>query len=137
MKKTILQAARFAIVGLASNGIGFCLYLLMTWAGLGPKLSMSILFAIGTLQTFVFNKRWSFQYRGNDRMVMLRYLAAYGIGYVVNLAALVLLVDYWRLPHAPVQGALILTVAALMFLLQKFWVFAQPAVPIHPSEPAL
>jgi putative flippase GtrA len=137
MKKTIIQAARFAVVGLASNGIGFCLYLLLTWGGLGPKFAMSVLFCIGTLQTFVFNKRWSFEYRGQDRLVMFRYLAAYSIGYLVNLAALVVLVDYCHFAHAPVQGAMILAVAALMFLLQKFWVFAAPANPLPPSEPAL
>lgn len=137
MKQTLIQAARFGIVGLASNGVGFCLYLLLTWVGVGPKLAMSILFCIGTLQTFVFNKRWSFQYRGQDRMVMLRYLAAYCMGYLVNLAALIVCVDYLHLRHAPVQGVMILVVAALMFLLQKFWVFAPPSPPINPSEPAL
>jgi putative flippase GtrA len=124
MKKTLRQAIRFAVVGLASNGVGFCLYLFLTWAGMGPKLAMSVLFCIGTLQTFVFNKQWSFQYRGKDRMVMLRYLAAYGMGYLVNLTALVGLVDYLHFRHAAVQGLMILVVAALMFLLQKFWVFA-------------
>jgi putative flippase GtrA len=128
---------RFAIVGLASNAVGFCLYLVMTWSGVGHKLAMSILFCVGTVQTFVFNKRWSFQYRHHDRTVILRYFAAYCVGYVINLAALLVLVDYARFPHAPVQGAMILFVAALMFMLQKFWVFATPGKPVHPSEPAI
>lgn len=137
MKTTIMQALRFGIVGLASNGIGYCLYLLMTWAGMGPKLAMSLLFCIGTLQTFVFNKRWSFKYRGQDQMVMLRYLCAYGIGYLVNFAALLVLVDHLHYRHATVQGMMILVVAALMFLLQKFWVFAPSLCSNPPSKPAL
>lgn len=137
MKTTIMQALRFGIVGLASNGVGYCLYLLMTWAGMGPKLAMSLLFCIGTLQTFVFNKRWSFKYRGQDQMVMLRYLCAYGIGYLVNLAALLVLVDHLHYRHATVQGMMILVVAALMFLLQKFWVFAPSLCSNPPSKSAL
>lgn len=137
MNIAILQAVRFGVVGLASNALGFCWYLLLTWLGVGPKLAMSVLFCIGTLQTFVFNKRWSFRYQGQDRMVMLRYLVTYGIGYVVNLAALVILVDYMHLRHAIVQGAMVLVVAALMFMLQKYWVFATHSLPINPSEPAL
>lgn len=137
MKTTIFQAVRFAVVGLASNGVGYCLYLFLTWSGMGPKLAMSLLFCLGTLQTFVFNKRWSFKYRGRDRMVMLRYLCAYGIGYLVNLAALLVLVDHLHYRHATVQGVMILGVAALMFLLQKFWVFAPVRSSITPSEPAI
>lgn len=137
MKKTLIQAARFAVVGLASNGIGFGLYLLLTWAGLGHKVAMSILFAVGTIQTFVFNKRWSFEYAGHDRRVMLRYFASYCIGYLINLAALLVLVDHFGFSHRIVQGAMILAVAVLMFLLQKFWVFAAPANPVNSWESAL
>lgn len=136
MKQTLLQAVRFAIVGLASNGVGFVMYLALTWLGVGPKLAMSMLFVLGTLQTFVFNKRWSFQYQSKDRGVLWRYLATYAIGYVINLAALLVLVDHVGLPHAIVQGGMILTVAALMFVLQKFWVFAPPSTPVHSSESA-
>ena len=125
---------RFAIVGIASNALGFCWYLLLTWLGMGPKMAMSLLYLIGTLQTFVFNKRWSFQYRGTDRMVLVRYMAAYGFGYLLNLVMLIGLVDYLKLPHAIVQAAMICAVAGLMFLLQKFWVFAPSAAPLKNSH---
>ena len=127
MKNTLTQAVRFALVGLASNALGFCWYLLLTWLGMGPKAAMSVLFLLGTLQTFLFNKRWSFQYGGNDKLVLLRYLAAYGLGYMLNLAMLIVLVDHANLPHAPVQAVMIGVVAVMMFLLQKFWVFASPS----------
>lgn len=136
MRKTLIQAMRFGIVGLASNGVGFLLYLLLTRLGAGPKLAMTVLFVIGTLQTFVFNKKWSFEYRNKDRAVLGRYVATYALGYLVNLIALLILVDKAGLPHAIVQGAMILVIAALMFILQKFWVFATPVSLVHPSEPA-
>ena len=126
MRKTLTQAVRFGLVGVASNALGFVWYLLLTWLGMGPKSAMSLLFLIGTMQTFIFNKRWSFQYSGTDRLVLVRYVAAYGIGYIVNLLSLIVLVDYARYPHVAVQAAMIIVVAAIMFLLQKFWVFASP-----------
>lgn len=137
MKKTLIQAVRFAVVGLVSNGIGFGLYLLLTWAGVGHKVAMSILFGVGTAQTFFFNKRWSFEYADHDRSVILRYFASYCIGYLINLVALLLLVDHFGFSHMIVQGAMILTVAVLMFLLQKFWVFTAPANPVKSWESAL
>jgi putative flippase GtrA len=129
MKTTLTQAIRFALVGLASNALGFCWYLLLTWLGMGPKTAMSLLFLLGTLQTFIFNKRWSFQYGGTDRLVLLRYVAAYGFGYLLNLVMLMVLVDHANYPHAPVQAVMIGVVAVMMFLLQKFWVFAAPSAP--------
>lgn len=124
MKATLFQAIRFGIVGLASNGLGFCLYLLLTWLGVGPKVAMTLLFLLGAMQTFIFNKRWSFSYGGTDKLVLVRYLTAYGFGYLLNLFMLMVLVDYAKFPHIPVQAAMILMVAIIMFLLQKFWVFA-------------
>jgi len=123
MRTTLTQLLRFGIVGVASNALGFCWYLLLTWLTVGPKTAMSVLFLIGTLQTFVFNKRWSFQHEGPNRDTLLRYLCTYGLGYLVNLLLLMLLVDYARYPHIPVQAGLIVLVAMLMFVLQKFWVF--------------
>jgi putative flippase GtrA len=135
MKTAFNQFVRFAVVGLASNALGFGWYLLLTWLGVGPKAAMSLLFLLGTLQTFVFNKRWSFQHDGPTRPVLLRYLAVYGFGYLVNLVMLMLLVDHAGLPHAPVQGAMIIVVAMLMFLLQKFWVFNKRAPAPAPELP--
>lgn len=125
MKGTLRQAFRFAIVGILSNAVGFGWYVLLTWLGLGPKTAMSLLFFIGTLQTFIFNKRWSFEHEGRSSRVVLRYLAAYGIGYLINLAALIVLVEHARYPHHLVQGVMIIVVAIITFLLQKFWVFQQ------------
>lgn len=123
MKKTFFQLVRYAVVGLASNLFGYLLYLGLTFLGVGPKLSMSLLYAIGVAQTFFFNKRWTFRHQGSGRGAMLRYCAAYGLGYLINLAVLMVLVDQWHWPHQWVQGVMILALAVMLFLLQKFWVF--------------
>lgn len=127
MKRTLGQLIRYGVVGLTSNGIGFLLYLLLTWLGMGPKVAMSLLYVIGVVQTFFFNKHWSFSYGGKDRGAFIRYCQAYGLGYLINLAALVVLVDKLGYPHQIVQCALILLVAGMLFLLQKFWVFPAAA----------
>lgn len=137
MKIAFFQALRYGIVGLLSNAVGYCLYLLLTNAGMGHKLAMTLLYVVGTLQTFVFNKNWSFKYKQNDRTALLRYLATYALGYVVNLIALVTLVDRAHLPHAIVQAAMIFVIALLVFVLQKFWVFPARANPSTCSESAL
>jgi len=118
-----VQLSRYAVVGLASNAIGFLLYLLLTYAGMGHKTAMTLLYAVGVAQTFLFNRKWSFGHNGMISSAFLRYIAAYAFGYVFNLAMLVLLVDQWGWPHQWVQGVMIFVLAGMLFLLQRYWVF--------------
>ena len=131
------QLVRYAVVGIASNALLYLAYLALTGAGLEPKLAMSLLYALGVIQTFYFNKTWSFRHGGTHGPAFVRYCISYGLGYLFNLAALYLLVDRLGHPHQIVQGILIVCTAALLFLLQKLWVFrtdtSTPATTTTPS----
>lgn len=120
---TMLQVLRFGIVGLISNLLIFIIYLSITGFGVGHKSSMSLLFALGVIQTFVFNKRWTFGHEGFLRASFLRYVIIYILAYFLNFMALLFLVDKLGYPHQVVQGLLILSISLILFLLQKFWVF--------------
>jgi len=118
-----VQFSRYAFVGLASNALLYALYLLLTFLGIGPKTAMTLLYLIGVLQTFHFNRGWSFRHEGRRSPALVRYVAAYLLGYALNLAMLLLLVDHLGWPHQWVQGAMIVSLAVLLFLLQRYWVF--------------
>lgn len=122
---TISQFTRYAVVGLAANLLLYLLYLLATWLGMGPKTAMTILYVLGVLLTFLFNRNWSFGHDGKVPAALIRYFATYLSGYVINLAVLYLLVDIRGLPHQLVQGAMIFSLAFYLFILQKFWVFRE------------
>lgn len=117
------QVVRYAVVGLASNALLYLAYLALTSAGVEPKLAMSLLYALGVIQTFYFNKTWSFRHGGTHGPAFIRYCISYGLGYLFNLVALYVLADRLGHPHQIVQGALIICTAVLLFLLQKLWVF--------------
>ena len=121
--KIYRQFIRYAIVGLASNAIAYLIYIALTRVGLGPKITMSLLYGLGVLQTFILNKCWTFEHGGAHGVVFIRYCVTYGLGYVVNLVALLVLVDQWGYPHEIVQGVMIFALAVMLFLLQKCWVF--------------
>jgi putative flippase GtrA len=59
------------------------------------------------------------------RGAFVRYVISYAIGYLLNLSVLWLAVDYFGFPHQIVQGAMIFTLALMLFLLQKYWVFLE------------
>jgi putative flippase GtrA len=118
-----VQGARFAIVGFASNLLLYSLYLLMTAFGLGSKVAMTLVYVTSAVQTFVFNAGWTFE-RKVSKASLVKYGFAYGACYLINMLALIVFVDRIGFPHEAVQAAMILVVAAVMFMLQKFWVFA-------------
>ncbi|MBB1127106.1 GtrA family protein [Thiospirillum jenense] len=126
-----IQFSRYAIVGIISNAIGYLLYLLLTSVGIGHKLAMTLLYVIGVLQTFYFNRNWSFKHQGESRSAFLRYLVSYALGYLLNLSVLYIAVDLFGLSHQIVQGGMIVTLALMLFLLQKYWVFVTQTTTNH------
>lgn len=118
-----VQFVRYVFVGFASNAVLYVAYLTFTYFGMGHKTAMTLLYVIGVLQTFHFNRRWSFGHEGRGSSAFVRYATAYLTGYALNLVALLLLVDQLGWPHQWVQGGMILALAVMLFLLQRYWVF--------------
>ena len=121
--KTGGQFLRYGVVGLGSNLLLYLAYLMLTYLGMGHKTAMSLLYAVGVMQTFIFNRKWSFGHQGGLHGAFARYVTSYAFGYLLNLTVLWLAVDHLGLPHQIVQGVMILTLAVMLFLLQKHWVF--------------
>jgi putative flippase GtrA len=119
------QLLRFAAVGIASNLALYLLYILATVLGVEHKLAMTMLFALGALQTFIANKTWSFRHRGLYSTALIRYCLVYILAYAINLAAMVELVDRLGYSDRLVQGAMIVVVAVFLFGAQKYWVFRE------------
>lgn len=114
---------RYLVVGLLSNGVGYSLYLLLTWLGVGPKVSMSILYCVGTALGFIGNRKWSFEHRGKALPSFILYCLAYGIGYALDFFMLSFFVDRLGYPHQLVQAAAVIVVAVFLFLTLNFVVF--------------
>ncbi len=123
MRSTLGQLIRYGIVGIVSNALAYLLYLAITAVGIEHKIAMTLVYAMAVAQTFIFNKRWTFHHSGTHKIAFVRYCVSYALGYVVNLLVLYVLVDRLGYAHQIVQGIMIIGLAAMLFLLQKFWVF--------------
>jgi putative flippase GtrA len=84
---------------------------------------MTLLYVFGVLLTFIVNRFWTFKHHGIFHAVFLRYVAVCVFGYMLNFMLLWIAVDNFHLPHQSVQALAIVTVAATLFLLHKYWVF--------------
>ena len=121
---------RFIVVGMASNMLGYCIYLLVTHLGMPPKMSMSLMYTIGVWTGYFGNLRYTFANRSGVGNTAPRYLAAQLCGYLVNLG-IHLLGDRFGLPHQLSQAVGIGVVAVLLFLLFRTFVFRTPPIRIH------
>src|SRR5690606_6867193 len=117
------QFSRFVFVGICANGVLYIAYLAMTWAGVGPKAAMSMLYLLGVLQTFFVNRGWTFRHTGTLAGTFPRYVVTYAVGYALNYSMLFLLVDRWGWHHEWVQAGAAVLVAIFVFILQRKWVF--------------
>jgi putative flippase GtrA len=122
------QVIRYGIVGVASNASIYVLYLVLTAIGMGPKLAMSLLYMVGVLQTFLFNRSWTFRYVGQRRAAFWRHVLLYAAGYGLNFVLLTMLVDTLHWSHKWVMAGLVVLMAMFFFVGQKFWVFRQSSV---------
>lgn len=123
VKKISLQAIRFGIVGVISNIFLYFLYLFFTLQGVGHKAAMTLLFTIGFVQTFFFNRFWTFEDQGLIRSTFAKYFLAYFFAYIINITALYVFSDLFGYRHQIIQGLMVFIVALFLFVVQRYWVF--------------
>ncbi|MCF1489788.1 GtrA family protein [Pseudomonas sp. AA27] len=119
---TLAQFIRYGIVGVTSNGLVYLGYLLLVYADVGKKLSMTLMYLIGVVFGFIANHQWTFM-QGKQRGAMLRYVQMHIIGYLLNFLLLLIFSDLLGYPHQAVQAVAILVVALYGFLACKYFVF--------------
>lgn len=120
---TMSRFLRYAIVGLSTNALGYLLYLLVTFMGLGPKTTMSMLYVVGAALGYMGNRRWAFRHSGSIWRSSAGYFIFHAGGYFINLGLLYLFVDRLDYPHQIVQAGAIVVVAAYLFVALNLIVF--------------
>ncbi|MCS5706441.1 GtrA family protein [Synechococcus sp. FGCU-3] len=122
-RQSICQFAKFALVGVATNLAGFSLYLALVSFGADPKVTVSILYVVGSLAAFISNRKFTFVDSGNLSATGIRYFGAQLSGYIINLSFLYVFVDLLGFAHQAVQVIAILVVGIWLFWVMRLFVF--------------
>lgn len=122
-RKLSQQFLAYSFVGVISNCIGYCFYLIGTSAGLSPIQAMSLVYVCSCLLSFAGNKKWTFSDSTRAWKIFPRYALIQMAGYLTNLLLLMMLYKFFGVPHQLVQLIAIATVAIELFLLSKYFVF--------------
>lgn len=127
-KKHVSQLFSYGVVGVTVNLAAYLSYLLITYLGGTPKLTMSVLYVLTAFVSFLGNRKLTFAYKGGFLGSGLKFSIAHFFGYLINLALLFVFVDKLGYPHQVVQVCAIVIVAMFLFLTFKFFVFREEII---------
>ncbi len=122
-RRSVTQLVRFSLVSIMVNLVGYMLYLLITYFGGTPKITMTLLYGVSVTASFLGNSKLVFTHKGSQLGAGVRYVIAHCFAYCINLTMLIVLVDKLGYAHQWAQASAILVVAAFLFLAFKFFVF--------------
>lgn len=119
----LTQVARYGVVGVLNNLLGYLIYLVVTWLWLDPKVAVTLMYPVGAVTAYFGHARYSFAYSGRTSLGIVRYAIAHLIGYGANIGMLYLFSDRLGYPHQLVQAVAIVAVAGILYLLFRYFVF--------------
>ncbi|MDG5467838.1 GtrA family protein [Deltaproteobacteria bacterium IMCC39524] len=120
---SLRQLIRYGVVGLLSNLLGYLVYLLITWLGVDPKLTVTLFYPLAATIAYSGHAQYSFAYKGGHASGFSRYVVAHVFGYLLNIASLYFFVDVLLYPHQLVQLCNIFLVAGFLFVAFKYFAF--------------
>jgi putative flippase GtrA len=126
--KWLLQAIKFGAVGILNTGIDLGLYFVLTrWLGLGslPSLAKAISFSAGILNSFLWNKFWTFQSRAGTWKTLIPFILTNLVGLGINTGMLQVGLKTLQLPELVALGLATLTTLFWNFGISKFVIFKE------------
>ena len=111
---------RFVVVGVVNTAVGFMIYALMLWVGLNYAAAAAVATVLGML--FNFKSTGWLVFGSSENRLLLRFVAVYGVLYLVNVFALTALTSMGLSAYS--AGLVTLLPAALLsYVLNKTLVF--------------
>ena len=121
----VRQMIRFGLVGVLNTLVDTAVYFILSRSGLIPNLVIAkgISYAVGVLNSFVWNKSWTFKSHVESRRVFLPFIVTTLLAVGINAGVMRLALDTVGLPEL---GALALATVAIFlwnFAINKFFIF--------------
>ena len=117
-----VSLVRFGLVGVSNTAIGFGAF----WGlhrVLRAAAAQGIAYTIGTLWSYYWNRRWTFQSQGKVASEASRFFGLQ-IGFMLLSSALLgVLVDHAHFPPWPCWFAVSALITILNFLASRYWAF--------------
>ncbi len=90
MRETIGQFGRFLVVGLTNTGLTLFIIFVLLRLGVGLVPANVSGYAAGFINSFVWNRRWTFRSGGAVGREVVVYTLVWGVSYLLQMGALLL-----------------------------------------------
>lgn len=120
------QLIRFGIVGCSNTALSWCAYALLTWLGMHYLLASAVAWTLGSLNSYLLNRSWTFRSHGRWAPEMVRFATVQCAGLVVDIVLLDALTRDAGIHHLIAQALVYPATTLATFLLSRHWAFATP-----------
>jgi putative flippase GtrA len=124
--KLIRQAIKYAIVGVSNTAVSLCvIWVMMKALGCSDVTSNITGYIAGLLNSFIWNKQWTF--KSSDAWVgsAIRFGLVFGICYVLQLGLLLYLKRHLSIDPFYNQVLAMIFYTAINFLMNKYFTFKE------------
>ena len=127
MRRIIAQWLRFVAVGVTNTLLSTAVFAALFHLGVHYLLGSALAFAVGALNSYALNRRWTFRSHAPRGPELARFFCVQAVGLGVNLAMLAGLVELAGIPHVVAQLLAFPVASLIMFALSRQWAFRPPA----------
>jgi putative flippase GtrA len=115
---------KFGIVGVANTLLSFAVYIaLVKGLDVWYLAASAIAFAVGAVNGFLLNRRWTFREHTGDALTPVRWFVVQGCGLLINLGVVALAVDGVGLDKLLGQALATAIVVVGTFFANRAWTF--------------
>ncbi|HWX45868.1 MAG TPA: GtrA family protein [Solirubrobacteraceae bacterium] len=123
------QFVKFGIVGVSNTVLSLVVYtVLLKGFGMWYLAASAIGFAVGTVNGFLWNRRWTFRGHVGDALTPVRWFVVQGCGLVANLGLVFVFVHDAGMDKLLGQACATGIVVVFTFLANRAWTFR-----MHPA----
>jgi putative flippase GtrA len=112
------------VVGAGNTLLSWCVYAALVAAGVAYLVASALAFAVGALNSYAFNRRWTFRSHDHPAREVLRFGVVQCVGLGTDVLLLHTLTRGVGLHHLIAQVLVFPVASTVTFLLSRHWVFA-------------
>lgn len=121
--RIVWQYMRFALVGASNTLLSTGVYVGLVQLRVPYLVASGLAFALGALNSYVLNRRWTFRSRGRPVPEVARFACVQAVGLAVNLILLAAFVRGAGLSHLLGQLLAFPLASVVTFALSRQWAF--------------
>jgi putative flippase GtrA len=119
----VAQWLRFVAVGVSNTLLSTAVFAALFHLGFPYLLGSALAFALGALNSYTLNRRWTFRSRERRAPELARFVCVQAVGLGVNLALLAGLVELVGIRHVFAQLLAFPAASLITFALSRQWAF--------------